>query len=62
MTDIIRDAAFSRIVRYVTRGKYFQYPEQKADFDAHSYFSSKPSSVLLEKDDETPSEPRYQEE
>ena len=58
MADIIRDSKFGQIMRYVTRGKYFLYPEEKADFDALSYIGSTTSSGSPdhdEKDEETPS-------
>ncbi|CAM1511189.1 Fc.00g087020.m01.CDS01 [Cosmosporella sp. VM-42] len=32
MADIIRDAPLGQLIRFVTRNKYFQYPEEKADF------------------------------
>lgn len=45
-------------MRYVTRGKYFLYPEEKAAFDAPSYIGSTTSSGSPdhdEKDEKTPS-------
>ena len=32
MSDLIREAAIGQIIRFVTRNKYLQYPEEKADF------------------------------
>jgi DHA1 family multidrug resistance protein-like MFS transporter len=32
MASVIREAAFGQLVRYLTKNKYFQYPEEKADF------------------------------
>lgn len=32
MQAVIRDAPFGQFVRLVTKNKYFQYPEEKADF------------------------------
>lgn len=32
MMDIIRDSAFGQTVRFVTKNKFFLYPEEKADF------------------------------
>ncbi|KAJ6127525.1 major facilitator superfamily domain-containing protein [Penicillium sp. IBT 18751x] len=32
MQAVIRDAPFGQLVRYVTKNKYFQYPEEKPDF------------------------------
>ncbi|KAJ5661577.1 major facilitator superfamily domain-containing protein [Penicillium maclennaniae] len=32
MQTVIRDAPFGQLVRYVTKNKYFQYPEEKPDF------------------------------
>ena len=58
MADIIRDSAFGQIVRYVTRGKYFLYPEEKVDFDVPSYIGSTTSPGSPdhdEKDEETAS-------
>ena len=58
MPDIIRDSAFGQIVRYVTKGKYFLYPEEKEDFDTQSYISGNIASASLaqeEKDEEAQS-------
>ena len=32
MSDLLRDAPVGQIIRWVTRNKYLQYPEEKADF------------------------------
>ncbi|KAJ5329466.1 hypothetical protein N7452_009856 [Penicillium brevicompactum] len=32
MEAVIRDAPFGQLVRYLTKNKYFQYPEEKPDF------------------------------
>ena len=32
MEAVIREAPFGQLVRFVTKNKYFQYPEEKADF------------------------------
>ena len=32
MQAVIRDAPFGQLVRFVTKNKYFQYPEEKPDF------------------------------
>lgn len=32
MSDIIRDAPLGQLIRFVTRNKYLQYPEEKPDF------------------------------
>ncbi|KAJ3519619.1 hypothetical protein NM208_g14057 [Fusarium decemcellulare] len=32
MADLIRDAPLGQLIRFVTRNRYFQYPEEKADF------------------------------
>lgn len=32
MADIIRDAAIGQFIRWVTKNRYLQYPEEKADF------------------------------
>jgi MFS transporter, DHA1 family, multidrug resistance protein len=38
MSDLLREAPFGQVVRFVTRNKYFQYPEEKPDFVCpHSY-------------------------
>ena len=45
-------------MRYVTRGKYFQYPEEKRSFSAHEYFSENTACGSLEqekKENEAPS-------
>lgn len=31
--DAIRDAPFGQLVRFLTKNKYFQYPEEKPDFE-----------------------------
>lgn len=33
MSDIIREAPLGQFIRFVTRNKYFQYPEEKPDFE-----------------------------
>jgi len=33
MEAAIRDAPFGQLVRYLTKNKYFQYPEEKPDFE-----------------------------
>lgn len=52
MADIIRDSAFGQIVRYVTKGKYFQYPEERDSFPAHEYFSNNTTAGSVEKENE----------
>jgi len=38
MADLLREAPFGQVVRFLTRNKYFQYPEEKPDFTCpHSY-------------------------
>jgi DHA1 family multidrug resistance protein-like MFS transporter len=38
MSDLIREAPFGQVVRWVTKNKYFQYPEEKPNFKCpHSY-------------------------
>ena len=38
MADILREAPFGQVVRWVTRNRYFKYPEEKPDFVCpHSY-------------------------
>ncbi|KAF4471685.1 Caffeine resistance 5 [Fusarium albosuccineum] len=32
MADMIREAPLGQLIRFVTRNRYFQYPEEKADF------------------------------
>lgn len=32
LADMIRDAPLGQIIRFVTKGRYLQYPEEKADF------------------------------
>ncbi|KAF4989458.1 hypothetical protein FDECE_14713 [Fusarium decemcellulare] len=32
MADLIREAPLGQLIRFVTRNRYFQYPEEKADF------------------------------
>lgn len=36
MEAVIRDAPFGQLVRYLTKNKYFQYPEEKPDFELPS--------------------------
>ncbi|KAI2792972.1 Caffeine resistance protein 5 [Penicillium oxalicum] len=33
MASVIRDAPFGQLVRYLTNNKYFQYPEERPDFE-----------------------------
>ncbi|KAF2805188.1 MFS general substrate transporter [Mytilinidion resinicola] len=38
MSDLIREAPFGQVVRWVTKNKFLQYPEEKPDFQCpHSY-------------------------
>ncbi|KAJ5493072.1 Caffeine resistance protein 5 [Penicillium diatomitis] len=33
MASVVRDAPFGQLVRYLTNNKYFQYPEERPDFE-----------------------------
>ena len=32
MADLIRDAPIGQLIRFLTKNKYLQYPEERADF------------------------------
>jgi MFS transporter, DHA1 family, multidrug resistance protein len=38
MYDIIRDSTLGQLIRYATRHKYFQYPEERSDFRCPYYY------------------------
>lgn len=40
MSDLIREAALGQAIRFLTRNKYFQYPEEKADFQLPDVYRS----------------------
>ncbi|KAK5954488.1 hypothetical protein OHC33_004210 [Knufia fluminis] len=48
--DVIRDAPFGQIVRFVTRNKVFQYPEEKDDWRCPraEYGADRPTKTLSE--------------
>ncbi|QPC78656.1 hypothetical protein HYE68_009408 [Fusarium pseudograminearum] len=51
MSDIIRDAPLGQLIRFVTRNKYFQYPEEKPDFklpDAWDTVINNPNVIIDE--------------
>ena len=58
MADLVRDATFGQIIRFLTRNRYLQYPEEKPDFqlppsyrnDAES-LSSGPEDEVKEKEE-----------
>lgn len=39
MADLIRDAPFGQLVRYVTGNKYFKYPEERPGFTCPGYYT-----------------------
>ncbi|KAG9661532.1 MFS general substrate transporter, partial [Aureobasidium melanogenum] len=51
MSDVIRDAPIGQLIRYVTRNRVLQYPEEKPDFVCPTSYShpepEKPSSQLF---------------
>ncbi|CAF3625106.1 unnamed protein product [Fusarium graminearum] len=51
MSDIIRDAPLGQLIRFVTRNKYLQYPEEKPDFklpDAWDTVINNPNVIVDE--------------
>ncbi|RGP79676.1 hypothetical protein FLONG3_2230 [Fusarium longipes] len=51
MSDIIRDAPLGQLIRFVTRNKYLQYPEEKPDFklpDAWDMVINNPDVIIDE--------------
>lgn len=49
MSDLIRDAPFGQIVRWITKNKYFQYPEEKAGFELpQTYLTALNSEKAIE--------------
>ncbi|KAF4982740.1 hypothetical protein FZEAL_1693 [Fusarium zealandicum] len=54
MADIIRDAPLGQLVRFLTKNRYFKYPEEKADFklpDPWIVLMNNPDAVV---DEESP--------
>ncbi|KAL6913279.1 hypothetical protein ACHAPO_003045 [Fusarium lateritium] len=51
MSDIIRDAPLGQLIRFVTRNKYLQYPEEKPDFklpEAWDMVINNPNAIIDE--------------
>jgi DHA1 family multidrug resistance protein-like MFS transporter len=51
MSDLIRDAPLGQLIRFITRNKYFQYPEEKPDFklpDAWDTVLNNPNVIIDE--------------
>ncbi|CEI68860.1 Caffeine resistance protein 5 [Fusarium venenatum] len=51
MSDIIRDAPLGQLIRFVTRNKYLQYPEEKPDFklpEAWDTVINNPNAIIDE--------------
>jgi DHA1 family multidrug resistance protein-like MFS transporter len=55
MADLIRDAAFGQIVRFITRNRLLQYPEERPDFVLPSYYYQDNEKVNQGRIPETPS-------
>ncbi|KAL8792389.1 MAG: hypothetical protein Q9195_005003 [Heterodermia aff. obscurata] len=59
MADTIRDAPIGQIIRWATGNKYFQYPEEKADFELPLSYttalnsSEKPTALLASRSSST---------
>jgi|UniRef100_A0A7S3K393 DHA1 family multidrug resistance protein-like MFS transporter len=52
MSDIIRDAPLGQLIRFVTRNKYLQYPEEKPDFKLPEVWETvinNPDAIIDEK-------------
>lgn len=43
MSDLIREAPIGQLIRYFTRNRYFQYPEEEPDFQPPSYYGPSPN-------------------
>lgn len=57
MKDALRDAPFGQLVRFLTKGKYFQYPEEKEGFklpDAWIQMLNNPDAIIDPTADPTP--------
>ncbi|KAF2733533.1 benomyl/methotrexate resistance protein [Polyplosphaeria fusca] len=48
MSALIRDAPIGQIIRFVTRNKVLQYPEERADFVVPEYYSENPAHAKRE--------------
>ncbi|KAI9714814.1 MAG: hypothetical protein M1820_000103 [Bogoriella megaspora] len=53
MSDLIRDAPLGQIIRFVTRNRMFQYPEERADFECPASYS-RPDESHSEAEDVPP--------
>src|SRR2546421_6575787 len=40
MADLIREAPIGQIIRFITKNRYLQYPEEKPDFQCPSSYSN----------------------
>ncbi|KAJ5674148.1 major facilitator superfamily domain-containing protein [Penicillium macrosclerotiorum] len=55
MADVLRDAPFGQLVRFLTKKKYFQYPEEKPDFQLpEPWIQIMNESVTSDEKKETP--------
>jgi DHA1 family multidrug resistance protein-like MFS transporter len=43
VADIIRESPFGQIVRFLSRGRLFQYPEEKGDFTCPTCYTGEPA-------------------
>ncbi|KAF7546577.1 hypothetical protein G7Z17_g8328 [Cylindrodendrum hubeiense] len=51
MAELIREAPLGQLIRFITRNKYFQYPEEKPDFELPEpwvILLNNPDAVVLE--------------
>jgi DHA1 family multidrug resistance protein-like MFS transporter len=51
MSDLIRDAPLGQLIRFITRNKYFQYPEEKPGFqlpEAWNIVLNNPDAIIEE--------------
>jgi DHA1 family multidrug resistance protein-like MFS transporter len=51
MSDLLRDASIGQIIRYFTRNRVLQYPEEKADFTCPGSYSGAKSPGSEESED-----------
>lgn len=61
MSDLIREAPLGQVIRFVTRNKLLQYPEEKPDFqlpDVYRAFLEEKPSSLSPSSSESPTPPR----
>jgi MFS transporter, DHA1 family, multidrug resistance protein len=49
MADLIRDAPFGQMIRFITRNKVLQYPEERSDFQCPTSYAAPDEAAMEQK-------------